>query len=199
MGIDARKEVKRREKTVRRCADFCRAHDIPATGIIVPYEGGHPAVPAGQVFFWSDGANLRIASEQGQAAIAARDVVSLTVQSNVQRVNVGGGRSVRGALMGYAIAGNVGAIVGGQGAPEVKTFDDSRTILLIRYGNIGLQLNFIGGQRTYALMVPIVGQLAQKHSVLSETESTIQRGLLAAASVDNSAGNDSDSLEARGE
>ncbi len=130
---------------------------IPQSALLLEYEGGHPELPSkGAVRLWGVSDMVRIVQlkspftkNASTITIPMSDIVTLSLDHNVQHVGVGGGRSIGGALLGGVLAGPIGAIIGGRSSDEVKRFDESKTHLVMRYRGIQLHLIFNGGDATY--------------------------------------------------
>lgn len=152
----------------RASKDIEQSFGIPDQAPAVEYEGGHPDLPNKcLVRVWSTSNHLFIASvvplgKSKLVRIPAGDLVQLSLHSNVQHVNTGGGRSIGGAIVGGAIAGPVGAIVGGRSATKVETFDESKTYLFFRCNGVLMQVIFKGGPDTYNKLAPIIARLGAR-------------------------------------
>jgi hypothetical protein len=129
---------------------------------ILAYDGGHPELHGPQrVNAFSEGGALVLATlKTGRVAIPYSDITALTLDSNMQNVNTGGGRSLGGAVVGMAIAGPLGALVGARKSTKMKKIDESKTYLVVRFGAMTLQVVFAGGQKTYNQLAPLMRRAA---------------------------------------
>jgi uncharacterized membrane protein YsdA (DUF1294 family) len=150
-------QLAEREAAIKRWSELAGPN-----GVFVPYEGGHPELSsAEQVALRREDLGIAIVLYSGKIVSMPFVAISgVSYESNVQRVNTGGGRSVGGAIIGNMLFGSVGAIVGGQAPTKLQTFDDSRTIFALQYGKVQTQVTFQTTREIHAKIVALLANIA---------------------------------------
>ena len=146
--LSRRNEKRRRER-----------YNVPESANEFDYLGGHPTLHPGKVYAWRENDSVALVSHRdGQRTDISADKISgVELVSDVQSVNTGGGRSIGGALVGGAVAGPVGAIVGGHKKTKVKNVDHSTVKIHIQAQNGAIvDMIFKGGQPVYHKLAQVV-------------------------------------------
>lgn len=156
-------QIKRNRSNNLKLAEEQRAFSLTGDkGVLLIYEGGHPEIPmpcdaALRPMPWG----FELIANGRVVPIHRTAIVSLNRDANVQHVNTGGGRDLKGATAGYLLFGPVGAIVGGRGKTKVERFETSRILMSIRLANgIQVQLSFVGDAKAYARVSGLLARAA---------------------------------------
>lgn len=129
-----------------------KQYNIPANFTTFRYMGGHPTLQSGSMYGFSDSNGVAFVNRKtGQRFQCPFSCIgSIQLNSDIQTVNTGGGRSVSGAVVGGIVAGPVGAVIGGNKKTKVKEFDHSTVLFTFKALNDReFTLIFKGGQDTY--------------------------------------------------
>lgn len=129
------------------------------SGLVFDYMGGHPEVDPALVRLRKEqDALVMEGSRRQNATIPIHSITAINVVNDNQVVNKGGGRSIGGAVVGGALFGPIGAIVGGQKGTKVKHFNHD-TVRMIVKSTTGIEfaLMFNGGDATYHRLIKTIG------------------------------------------
>ncbi|WAH35051.1 hypothetical protein [Alicyclobacillus dauci] len=137
---------------------FLQSNGYPKNTPSLQYLSGQPGISPGFVFAVRQGTNLVLFNTKGnKAEIPIQSIVSIDVQLDVQTVNTGGGRSIAGAVVGEAIAGPVGAVVGGTKGTKTENIDRSTVRMRVRSDNgIEHDIVFKGSHKTHNVLLHLI-------------------------------------------
>lgn len=169
------KKMKTESLKFEKELEYRRLHNIPAgTNAIECKNGGvYPRLSMDEVYIWKENKYLHLVSTNHNIQNNKKYMIPLssinyfTINGQVRNeVNVkgnisGGGRSIKGAVIGGAIAGSTGAIIGSRKSTKVdiktenRTIDERETILVTSIdGNINRMIFSPSGYRILTRLIP---------------------------------------------
>jgi hypothetical protein len=135
-------------------------YGIPSSAHLVPYQSGLAGIAPGNVYVWRDEEGIQFVGQLNgtKRTIPLDRIVSLQYNQDIQTYSTGGGRSISGAVVGMAVAGTVGAIVGGRSKSKTKTVDRSTVNLRVKTdAGVEIDIIFQGGQTSYQALSSLLG------------------------------------------